>query len=582
MFDSSASTDNDNVFSFIEMDNPTAHRKPAPELETDVIELDLAPSRGETTRCLQCKIDGVAVDEQSICQSCRNLVPHAVANTIAETQDDIVPEFGSDPPADSLAALAADLNQASALATANAAVVGAAAADGGGRLPGVGFRTQDGYIAAINNGVPAHTHAEYVAVLKNRFKLSSTAIAKLNLAPPIKPTVLPEGKGIKHVPTGPSIFDKPKDERAFVVGPASAAVQTKLEKQKQVEATVGKFKSELIAGAVAEGHHAIVAWEGTSGMQRSELEAALKGISREAWTPGAPNARAQAGSAIAALGRGGLHVKPLRKGSVADSGLASGEHTWTVGRVSHTGKVGDEYGEVIVRFKLSGTTLTYEGDATIAEPVVATFAARMAAEQFKSSDVTGWLSRTIRWKLDGVRFGALGWLVPAANVGAAAELCKAVQSAGFGSGWVTGLPVATSDQLRDGIVRSLIDEVSELIDRLNKERNEVKASKDAAVAAARAKKNHGDELQQALKMAEDVGEKRAHTYLKEFRAIGERVVAYGAVLGEERVDSARQWVKRGISELETIVGEDFTGIRERFGLIWEEIERDRKASGGVL
>jgi hypothetical protein len=219
------------------------------------------------------------------------------------------------------------------------------------------------------------------------------------------------------------------------------------------------------------------------------------------------------------------------------------------------------------------------------EPVLATFAARMAAEQYKSSDVTSWLSRTLRWKLDAVRFGALGWLVPAAHVAAATKLCQAIQGAGFGGGWVTGLPVATSDQLRDGIVNGLVEEVTAAMDKLNTERNEVKNARTAAIDAAmvmRGEPARSEALDAARKLADDIGEKRAHTYLKEFRAIGERVVAYGAVLGESRVDKAREWVKRGVAELETIVGEDFSGIRARFGLIWEEIERDRKASGGVL
>lgn len=579
MFDSSATTDDDNVFNFIEMDSPTAHRRPAAELETEVIELDLTEGKS-TSKCLSCHLEDLAVDEKSICESCRNLMAEnpalrdAAASVIATLEDDIVPEFGSDPPADSVEALAAELTQASNLATANAAVVGVGSLRTG-EMQSVGWRNQDGYIQAIRNGVPAHTHGEYIAVLKNRFRLSGSALARLNLPGPMKIAALPEGAGIKHVPTGPSVFDLPKAERAFVVGP-------KVEKLEVIRRDISG--AELIAGAVAEGHHAIVAWEGTSGMQRGDLVAALKSINRESWTPSAPNARAQAGSAIAPLGRGGLRVKSAVKSRMINS-LAVNEHVWTIVRDDHVASVGSKSGDVVARFKLSGSTLTYEGETAMCEPVLATFAARMAAEQYKSSDVTGWLSRTIRWKLDGVRFGALGWLVPAINVAAATELCSAIQTAGFGSGWVTGLPVATSDQLRDGIVRGLIDEVTAAMDKLNTERTEVKNTKTAAIDAAmvmRGEPARSEALDAARKLADDIGEKRAHTYLKEFRAIGERVVAYGQVLGEQRVDKAREWVKRGVAELETIVGEDFSGIRQRFGLIWEEIERDRKQAGGVL
>lgn len=595
MFDSTATTDDDNVFSFIEMDNPSAHRKPAAELDTEVIELDLTDGKTKTPRCLQCNIER-DVDEQSICQSCRNLVPNAVENTLQDSsvvegllhldgpalEYDIIPEFGADPvPTDSIEALAAELTQASNLATANAATVGIGSLRTG-EMQSVGWKNQDGYIQAIRNGVPAHTHAEYLGVLKNRFRLSGGALAKLNLPGPMKVTALVEGAGIKHVPTGPSIFDRPKAERAFVVGPKVEAQDKFIRRD-----ISGK---ELIAGAVAEGHHAIVAWEGTSGMLRGELVGALKGIDLEKWAPSAPNARAQAGSAISPLGRGGLRVKSAVKSRMGTSGLAVNEHVWTIVRDDHVASVGEKSGDVVARFKLSGSTLTYEGYSTMCEPVIATFAARMAAEQYKSSDVTSWLSRTIRWKLDGVRFGALGWLVPAANVAAATKLCQAIQGAGFGSGWVTGLPVATSDQLRDGIVNGLVDEVTDAMNKLAAERAEVKATKEAAIQAANLVQGPAglpnvarlDALQDARKLADDIGEKRAHTYLKEFKAIGERVVAYGQVLGEQRVDKAREWVKRAVAELETIVGEDFSGIRARFGLIWEEIERDRKQAGGVL
>lgn len=556
-----------------------------------LLEMDPLPNQ----QCRICKAVNVSLDADMLCRGCytrtrqqipvlaRAIAVHAVADLQAQGVETPVydgfleldgeqPEHTEQPqenePPQTQESVVPEFSEIAAESTANAATVGSAAADGGGALGVVGFRTQEGYIQAIRNGVKAETHRQYLEILRGQYKLSGAAIAKLDLPGPMAETTLPEGKGITHTPTGPSIFDKPASERAFVVGPKSQAVE-KLD--------VSMTDKTLVAGAVAEGHHAIIAWEGTSGMTRGQLLDALKGIGRMDWAPRAPNARAQAGHAIATLARGGLDVTAQRK-SGTQTELESGEHIWTVGKIGHANQVGETYGKICVRFKLSGSTLTYLGDAEIAEPIVGLFASRMAAELFKSSDVTTWLAKRLRDKFDAVAFGALGWLVPARHVADARKLCEAVQGAGFGSGWVTGLPVATSDQLRNGIVQGLVDEVTERIDAIRKERADARAAKEAAIAAAR----DTEARDRASALAGDIGSARAETHMAELRKIGQRIVAYGAVLGENRVDRARRWVGDAMAELEGIAGTDYTGIRERFHQVWEELEFDRKRNGGVL
>lgn len=514
-------TDDDSHFSFLEMDAPSGLRAARPEPILPG-ELDLS-------------------DEQI--------------------------EFGAPAPT-----LQQDLNAIAAGGAANAAVTGIGS-QRGGQMQGVGFSTRDGYIQAIRNGVPGHTYQQYLTTLRTSYGMTSADIAALNLPGPMAVTALPDGPGIKHIPTGPSAFDLPRAQRAFVVAPTSA--------QQEAPAKVELTGKELVAGAVAEGHHAIVAWSGTSGMTRGALLEALTAIGRQEWSPRAPNARAQAGSAIAGLGRSGLHVRSQRKGADA----TAGEHTWTVGAVNHTGDVGSQYGTVEVRFRLAGDKLTFEGSQGVGSSVVADFSARMAAELYKSSDVTSWLARTLRWKLDGVRFGALGWLVPARHVDAARQLCEAVSGAGFGSDWVTGLPVATSDQLRDGIVRGLVDEVMAVVNQIAEERRSAKAARDDAMHAAQSASDPvigKVAMDAAIKLAGDIGPTRAETHLKELRQIGGRVVAYGQILGEERVGTARRHIRLAIESLEAVFGDDYSGISARFSAVWDEIEFDRVRSGGVL
>lgn len=181
-------------------------------------------------------------------------------------------------------------------------------------------------------------------------------------------------------------------------------------------------------------------------------------------------------------------------------------------------------------------------------------------EIYQAADVTAWLGGILRSEYTAVRFG-VGWYVPARYAEAAGKLCQAVANLGWGSDWILpALPVATSDQLRDGIVRGLTDEVSGLIARLATER-----------ATAKYERTKGD-----------IGPKRAGSFLAELRGIGQRIVAFGAVLGEERVAKARESVRLAIVELETVLGDDYTGISARFAGVWDEIAADRRRSGGVL
>lgn len=415
----------DDHFSLLELDDvPSNRRTPAPELPSELLKLDLVDDVRRTV-CLSCNKPG-AVNELSVCEACASVAADADVDFGAE------PTAQHSEPGDLVTAL----GSIAAQGVSNAAVQGAGSM-AGGQLAGVGFTTREGYITALRNGVKKSTYEHYLTILHTTYGMTTGDINALGLPGPMAETALPNGAGIKHTPTGPSVFDRPRADRAFVVGPKEAPVE-------RVDVTLKS--TDLVAGAVAEGHHAIVAWEGTSGTTRGALMAALTSIGRQDWAPKAPNARAQAGSAIASLSSSGLLVRAMRKGE--ESGLATGEHVWTCGLVNHTGQVGQQFGQVTLRFKLSGAVLSFEGPTNVGAAVVANFEGRMAAELFKSSDVTGWLSRTIRWRLDGVRFGALGWLVPARNVAAAKQLCESVQAAGFGGGWVTGLPVATSDQLR--------------------------------------------------------------------------------------------------------------------------------------
>lgn len=456
-----------------------------------------------------------------------------------------------------VAELVAELTAIGTAGAANAAVQ-ALGSLRTGELRGVGFSTKDGYINAIRHGVKAATHTSYLATLRTQYGLTSADIAALELPGPMAETQLPVGAGIKHVPTGPSVFDLPREQRQFKVGAPSETVQ---------EVTRKLDRTDLIAGAVAEGHGVLVCWSGAqrrgamharSQITRGKIVAALESIGRADLAPNAKSAHAQAGRAVQALSARGYDVKAATRESCPE--LQPGQCRWTIGKVNHAGAVGTEYGTIALTVTLTDGVLAFDGDETVAAIVLSDFNARTAGDVYQGADVTLWLGSILRRKHAAVEYG-MGWYVPAGQRVAATALCAALAETGFGTSWVGGngrpaLPIATCDELRDGILRGLTEEVETLLDRLATEREAARETRKAG----------------------DIGERRAATFLSELREITKRIAAYGEMMGAARVAAARDQVRAAIVELEGVLGDDYTGIGARFALIADECAFDKPAA----
>lgn len=318
---------------------------------------------------------------------------------------------------------------------------------------------------------------------------------------------------------------------------------------------------DLVAGAAAAGHGVLVGWKGDGDMTRAKLVATLAraGLPIE-WAPDAASARAQAGRAVGALGSEGYDVSAEKKSKRQTVEVKPYDNRWTVGNVNHEGTVGDKFGEIVLVVTLTGDELEIEGDPELAARVKADYAEKIGQELYRSSDVTTWLYKVLRDELDAVRFG-VGWYVPRTHAATAARLCEAFSSLPWGADWIVpALPVATSEQLRSGILRGLSDEVAAVMNQLENER-----------VTAVTKENR-----------QDIGQKRATTFLRMLREIGGRVVAYGALLGDGRVSSLRSQIQSAIEELESSMSEDDAALVARFANIWDEIELDRRRNGGVI
>jgi hypothetical protein len=451
------------------------------------------------------------------------------------------------------AAPSADLAVIATEAAANAATQGIGSM-AGGQMRIVGFATADGYVQAIRNGVPARTHAQYVTTLRTRYGMTSGEITALNLPGPMEQSAAPAGTGIRHIPNGPSIFDRPASERAFKVGgqePSYVEIR---------QAAVNP--SNLVSVADAEAMGVLIAWNGRHPITRGALVAKLEAIGEVDLAPRATSARAQAGRAIEALTSKGYVVRFERRAAATATSTAPADRSvrWSVGHVASDD--GDELGKRVLRF-----TLTEGGELSFTSPlpndthtalgssVVEDFKAKVATEIYQSADLTSWLSGVLRKHCTAVQFGALGYYVPARHRERAERICGAVRDAGFGAGWaLPGLPVTTSDQLRDGLLRGLTDEVQLLMEKLATERESARSERAGS----------------------DIGPKRAQTFLVDLRKIGERVAAYETVLGTDRVIAAKATIRTAISELEGLLGEEHSGISARFSNVWDEIQRDSK------
>jgi hypothetical protein len=482
--------------------------------------------------------------KQTVCVDCSGVGPVNDAGRCRPCDLDRQPA----PAQTTVAALVADLTAVAQQSAANAATTVAPDVN---RI--VGFNTKEGYIGAIRNGVPAATHASYLLTLRTRFGMTTADIAALNLPGPMVETTLPVGAGIKHVPAGPSIFDRPREERGFKVGDAA-----EFHTVNAGDLAAGK----VIAVARSAGHGCVIAWAGRHSLRRGDLAAALLEIGMTELLPKATSARAQAGRALEALNAQGFIVRVERKGAAATGQPAP---AWTaryvIGALGYAGGTvvtnpdgTPAFGTVIATATLVDDQLSVVGRPDIVERVTADFRTRVDEEMYQSSDITAWLGSVLIKHCDAVQFGAMGWYIGPRHVDWANRLCSAVKAAGFGAGWVVpGLPVTDSDHLRDGLLGGLTEEVDDLMHRLETER-----------AAAR-----------STREAKDIGPKRAASFLADLRKIGERVAGYAVVLGDERVRAAKERVRLAVVELETVLGDDHSGISARFAQVWDEIERDR-------
>jgi hypothetical protein len=322
---------------------------------------------------------------------------------------------------------------------------------------------------------------------------------------------------------------------------------------------------QAVAGLAVAGMGELFAWRGRGDITNQRMRALGEehGIPRD-WMLAPESAKAQAARSVKLLAAKGIVISVINKSEELERNASAEEEMnfisrWTVGRVDHRAKPGEALGNatLVATLERDGT-LTLEGNDESVRKVREEFDRRMADEVHRSTDITGWLATTLRFRLGAVEYGALGWYVPHQSVAMARRLADMLATAGWGEGWVgtsaRTCPLGTTDALCDGLALGLAAEVDAELAMLEMRREQLRSGSSD-------------------KATKDVGSRAAMTYLAKLRVLLERIVNYGALLGEERVAVLRERVRLASVEVsKQAEGSDFI---ERFDLIFEELREEK-------
>jgi hypothetical protein len=353
-----------------------------------------------------------------------------------------------------------------------------------GTMAGVGFTTAQGYVQALANGVKRATADSYLATLASRYSYTSSALAALTVTIIDESNTLPEGLGIVHEASGPSIFEQRRAERLVAAQHVRATADA---------ATVA-FAQRLTTSASDEGAWWEIGWDGHGSITRGEI-LAVCGIAPE---PKALETQ---------LGRTCDSLKGTHDCSLVTP-PAGIKRRWQIGRGrQHAAFIGAEYGRVLaIVDMLPDGSLRWEGDSAICEEVRTKYDELCTAEVFRAGDVTAWLSQQLRYRF-GARKQAHNFLVPPDRREAARELCAKLASVWARGSWVYGrLDPATGEaeigkyvtnvaDILGGLLVSCGAEVTAAEDawRVTVDAAASKASKVGARAAASALLRHDGE-----------------------------------------------------------------------------------------
>lgn len=306
------------------------------------------------------------------------------------------------------------------------------------------------------------------------------------------------------------------------------------------EIRAGITAGEVVAGAEAEASGALIGWSGRRERTRAQLADVLAAAQLPAeWLPASKSARAHAGRAVDAANAwtwGESRLVARTANGLRDDARNGVVARWTLSTTrARTGEVGEAAGQIILTVELvKGRHDTYSirwtGEPELGNKVQAEYARLASAEVYKAADVTAWLASVLKNKLGAVDFGPGSLYVRRGEVAEAERLCEELKAQGWGERWLLpALPVATSAQLRTGLVRAFADEAAEVTHRAR-----------ALLKAAREK---GGEV---------IGAGAAESLRRDLLTVQERAGAYAALLGDAALTTVRADIAGAISQVDDL------------------------------
>jgi hypothetical protein len=290
-----------------------------------------------------------------------------------------------------------------------------------GTMRGVGFSTAQGYVTALANGVKQATAAHYVGILRGQYGYTDTQIAALTVTV-IAESALPVGAGIVHDHTvnGKTALDLRRE----------AAVEAAKVIRETADATTLALAQRLIVDDSPDAWWEI-GWTGmgAGNITRGELVAATGSDEL------APKVKVDS----TALTRTIHCLRGTHDADMVTTRPVGVKVRWQIGRgQQHAAYVGAEYGKVLAIVDLnSDGTLTFDGDATIADEVRTEYNRIRSTEELQPGDVTAWLSSVLRSQHGAVRSGDR-YLVSPKHKAGARELCNKIAAVWSVGGWVRG------------------------------------------------------------------------------------------------------------------------------------------------
>ena len=338
---------------------------------------------------------------------------------------------------------------------------------------------------------------------------------------------------------------QPSPSRAYTAAGRLRDAKARLERaQAEVKRLTGEeapeaaimTRDDLIGGIEVAGGGVTCGWSGAGKLTRRELLEILDAAGLDSsLAPKVKKAKNYAGQAIRALRTEGYVVTSAKKVD------AAWDSAWQCQRVNTEAQFGESGGTIEIFFELHGEELRARGDAFHGGNTIRAFNEAMLSQVYNAGEITAWLKSTLRnW--GGVEWG-LGTYLPAhAKSKAKALLNSLAPIWGIERKWSNCVPMATSDQLMEGIAVNLRAEINDLAREF--------AKYDS-------------------KRAGEVGPRAITNLIKELNAQGERVRAFSALLGAERCEG----IKAVVDSLLKQVERHSSSAAIRGALIWDEIER---------